>query len=100
MEKVIGKFEINSQLLSMYIKIMALTVNCNDPNQIKKIGVIFRKYSYADQEEKVRVSTVKSVSKVLEKLDLKKHLPHCLDIFMTIILILNDEHPEIRSYFV
>lgn len=79
---------------------MALTVDCNDPSQIQKISSIFRKYSYADQEEKVRVATVKSVSRVLENLDLKKHMTSCLDIFMTIILILNDEHPEIRSYFV
>jgi hypothetical protein len=100
LETMIEKFEINSYLVSMYIKLMALTIDASDPEQISKIGKIFKKHAYADQKEQVRVANVKSVTKVLEKLDLEKNSSHCLDIIMSIILILNDEHPEIRSYFV
>ena len=72
--------------------------DCQNPEEIKNIAKIFRKHSYADQLEQVRVSNVKSLTKIVQKIDLAKHCHE--DIFMSILFILNDEHPEIRAYFV
>ena len=72
--------------------------DCENLDEIKNIAKIFRKHSYADQLEQVRVANVKSLTKVLKKLDLAKYCQE--DIFMSILFILNDEHPEIRAYFV
>lgn len=72
----------------------------SDKNQVARISQILKKYSYADQKENVRVAAVKSVSKVLSKLDLNLPVSCYKDLLMAMIFILNDEHPEIRAYLV
>jgi len=64
-------FEKNSNLVSMYIKLIAQMTDCSNQQEVVTLAKIFRKHSYADQLEQVRVSNVKSLSKVLQKLDLK-----------------------------
>ena len=100
LDRVISRFEVNAHLVSTYIKLEALMVDCKEPGQVIKIGKILLRYAYADQKELVRVATVKSAARLLCKLDLSKHSTGCLDVYMSLILILNDEHPEIRSYLV
>jgi len=100
LDTVISRFEVNAHLVSAYIKLEALMTDCEEPAQVVKIGKILLRYAYADQKELVRVATVKSVARLLCKLDLSKHSTGCLDVYMSLILILNDEHPEIRSYLV
>jgi hypothetical protein len=46
----------------------------------------------------VRVASVKSVARILPKL--KEHSQSCFGIYRAVILILHDEHPEIRSFLI
>jgi hypothetical protein len=47
----------------------------------------------------VRVATVKSVAKVLERIEITNG-PELHDLYYSVILILHDEHPEIRLFLV
>lgn len=100
LDDIINKFDVNANLLSLYIKLMALMVNCEDASDLAKIGRIARKYAYADQKELVRVANVKSVARFLARLQDHKCSSSLLDVYMALVLILQDEHPEIRSYLV
>jgi len=57
------------------------------------------KYAYADQKENIRVASVKSVARILTKIDKLEEQP-LDDLYMAVILILHDEHPEVRGYLV
>lgn len=100
LDDIINKFDVNANLVSLYIKLVALMVDCEDANDLAKIGRITRKYAYADQKELVRVANVKSVARFLARLKDDKCSPGLLDVYMALVLILQDEHPEIRSYLV
>ena len=98
LDRLIPRFEINANLVGMYIKLMTLQADCKDATHVVKIGQILLRYAYADQKELVRVAAVKSAARLLCKLDLSMHSTSCLDVYMSLILISTDEHPEIRSY--
>jgi len=68
LHKVITRFEINANLLSLYIKLSALITDTSNLDDLQNIGKILVKYSYSDQKELVRVATVKSLCKVLYQL--------------------------------
>ena len=100
LDEVIGKFSVNANLVGLYIKLVALMVDGNDAEDVKKLGRIVRKYAYADQKELVRVANVKSVARFLNGLEVTRCSPSLFDVYMALVLILHDEHPEIRSYLV
>jgi adenylate cyclase len=58
------------------------------------------KYAYSDQKEMVRVATVKSVARVLNKIQTLEGQTHLNELYKAIVLLLHDEHPEIRGYLV
>lgn len=96
------KFSVNPNLISIRIKIRALLLDCSNVNEVKELCNEFRTLAYADQKEIVRVANVKSVAQVVIRLDIKGILstnPESIyGLILAIVLILNDEHPEIRSY--
>lgn len=47
----------------------------------------------------VRVATVKSVARVLDKIEITNG-PELHDLYNSVVLILHDEHPEIRLFLV
>ena len=61
---------------------------------------MLKKYAYSDQKEMVRVANVKSLCRVLARISLKDQIESCPSLFTAIVFVLNDEHPEIRSYMV
>lgn len=95
LDEMMKKYEINSCLKGLYIKLLALITDTKDPAQLQLLAEVLKKNAYSDQLELVRVSTVKSVSRIAEKL---VEVPQ--DFYKTCVLLLNDEHPEIRSYLV
>ena len=90
----------NSNLLSLYIKLKAVLVDVTNDGELREMCAITNKYAYSDQKEMVRVATVKSVARVLNKLKSLDGQTNMNDLFKSIILLLHDEHPEIRSYLV
>lgn len=48
LDDVIGKFAVNANLVTLYIKLEALMVDGTDAEDVKKMGRIVRKYAYAD----------------------------------------------------
>lgn len=97
---VMNRFAINPHLTSVYLILSTLMVSCEDQESLRTIGKVLARHAYADQKELVRVANVKSVARLLLRLDLENNVCACLDIFQAVVLILNDEHPEIRSYLV
>ena len=67
--------------------------------EVRKFGCIASKYAYTEHKEMVRVATVKSVAKVLERIEITNG-PELHDLYYSVILILHDEHPEIRLFLV
>ena len=96
--RLIPRFEVNVNIVSTYIKLVALLTDCKEPSQVAKIGKILLRYAYSDQKELVRVATVKSMRGILCRFDLSMHSTSCLDVYMSLVLLANDEHPEIRTY--
>ena len=96
------KFGVNPNLISLRIKILAYLVDCNDHEAVGTLAEEFRTLAYADQKEIVRIANVKSVARVINKVNVHHYLnlnPESLfSLIVAIILILNDEHPEIRSF--
>lgn len=72
LKAVVDRFEINANLSAIYVKLRALVVDYTDDAEVAKLGELVCKYAYADQKEMVRVATVKSVARVLGKLDLTR----------------------------
>jgi len=68
LDSIVAKFEVNANLVALSIKLVALMVDCGNVNDVAKFGTIARKYAYADQKELVRVATVKSVARFLERI--------------------------------
>ena len=99
LDSIVGKFRINANLLAIYIKLRAVMVNAQTEGpELKEVSAILKEHAYADKKELVRVANVKSVCRVLQSVDLKSHLQHLVDLFTSLVFILNDEHPEIRAY--
>lgn len=94
---------MNPHVTSLFIKLESLLTQCQDPEGLQQISRIFRTHAYSDQLELVRVATVKSVSRILEKLGTELNEAQWiagLDLMVACIYLLNDEHPEIRTYLV
>ena len=88
LDEIINKFDVNANLVSIYIKLMALMVDCENAEDLAKIGRVARKYAYADQKELVRVANVKSVARFLARLKDDRCSPSLLDVYMALVLIL------------
>lgn len=102
LDEMRDKFGVNPNLISIRIKIRAMLLDCSNSDEVKELCNEFRTLAYADQKEIVRVANVKSVAHVILRLDIKGIIsanPESIyGLILAIVLILNDEHPEIRSY--
>jgi len=63
---------------------------------VSTISKMISKYAYADQKDIIRVATVKSLARILNKVDLVSH--NINDLYRAVLLILHDENPDIRGY--
>ena len=104
LKDIIQKFAVNCHLTSLFIKISTLFAsNERSIDNVAEIGQIILKFAHGEQKEIVRVAAVKSLGKFLKylKLDGKTgKLKSSHDIWKATILLLNDEHPEVRSYLI
>lgn len=48
LDDIVDRFQINANLVALFIKLKALMVDCKDGDDVAKFGEIARKFAYAD----------------------------------------------------